>query len=677
MSKRKSNQVILLSNFEHAVPDSTTQEEIVEASRSNKLGNGFCCWLDHMHGSMELPAPADEETFIVTFWPNNPYNERRASQRNITVEEYVDWAFNNIKYLQHKMGNNFIWCIGWETFNSAAWCNEEGSPVRFNNRSEGFEFYRKWVSSSLHTRHWRNSVKFGDARFNSRPSALEFLSKENLRPQDFNIALGCQTAYHAHYAFEAFPWLKAFWFEGGITSVNCQAGFCYARGAARQYNRKWIADISPFSYPYPLHDDKYYLDLGEWGNFEGGLNNHCRLNFPKYTEDMIRLAGYSASLLQRCWLSSLMHGADYIFEEASSLSHFMKIDDVLQLTPHGQAAAKVAEFNRQLPEGIKIISPVKLLLDFNHGIEPDIQNTAWANCPAEVSDSQIIDFFDTAYPGHSRFPKDFPWNNQQEYGRMLLDKFDFRPYERRLLCNGRWPDMFDVYVNRSHNPDAYSDDDVILLLGAHALSRRDEEKLLELANNGAKIIFTAGQIAADSKLLLDELDISCRQVSACLVFDSSGQRIMENNIYSINLVTGKWDVLYKSESELPVLLKRNLGKGALYFCAVPYALNKDNKMLNCFVSLLDGIFQSAVPFNVSGDRIQMIISRTADGYLLTMINNEENDWHGKIAGKARNPASVTDIWNDTAVSWECSDNNLLIKTSVPGFGIRVIKITNL
>ena len=53
MAKKASKQVILLSSFEHAVPDSITQEEIIGATRSNKLGDGFCCWLDHMYGNMK------------------------------------------------------------------------------------------------------------------------------------------------------------------------------------------------------------------------------------------------------------------------------------------------------------------------------------------------------------------------------------------------------------------------------------------------------------------------------------------------------------------------------------------------------------------------------------------------------------------------------------------------
>lgn len=672
----RHNCAILVSNFEHAVPDSITQDEVVRKSRESKLGDGFCCWLDHMQGDMEIPVPEDGETFILTFWPNNPYNERRASQRKVTVEEYIAWAFHNIEKLQQKMGDDFIWCIGWETFNSHTWCNEDGSPLHLNSRNEGFDFYRKWVSSSLHTKHWRNSVKFGDARFNGRPSALEFLSQKNMQPQDFNIALGCQTACHAHYAFEAFPWLKTFWFEGGITSVNCQVGFCYARGASRQYDRKWIADISPFSYPYPLHEGTYYRDLGEWGRFEGGANNCSRLNFPKYAEYMTRLAGYSASLLQRCWLSGLMHGADYVFEEASSLSHFVKINHALQLTPHGQAAAKVAEFNRQLPEEFKILSPVKLLLDFNHGIEPAVQEKAWAHCPVEVSDFQILKFFDTAYPGHSKFPKDFPWKDQHEYGKMLLDKFDFRPYERKLLCNGRWPDIFDVHLNRSHNPDAYSEGDVILLLGQHALSRQDEKILLQLAERGAKIIFNTEHISADSELLLNEIKLSNNQSSSFLAFAAAGRRIMENSIYNITRVTGNWDSLYKNEFGFPILLKREIGKGVLYLCTVPYALNNDHSLLNCFVQFLDGVFQAAVPFSINGDKIQLIINKTNDGYLLTLINNEEKDWHGEIVGKRQNPISVGDIWNDTPMDWQCKGDDFSMEISVPRFDIRVIKINN-
>ncbi|MFC1461691.1 hypothetical protein ACFLQR_04155, partial [Verrucomicrobiota bacterium] len=188
----------------------------------------------------------------------------------MSVNEFIELRFNQICDFQERLGERFYWCIGWETFQSGAWCDKNGNEPTFSTPREGFEFYKKWLTTNIQNLHWRNCLKFGEARFNKRPSLLEYLNSKGLGPEDFNLVAGDTIASRAHHAFEALSEIKAFWWECGHCMVCLQVGIPFVRGAARQYRKKWIADMSPYCGPYPLHEKEFYSDLGEWGGFEEG-----------------------------------------------------------------------------------------------------------------------------------------------------------------------------------------------------------------------------------------------------------------------------------------------------------------------------------------------------------------------------------------------------------------------
>ncbi len=673
--------IILLSNFEHAVPSGTTDEDIVRATREHRLGDGFCCWLCHMNGKMDLPVPAPGEHLVVAFWPNNPYYARRAEQRGLAVEEYIDWASGEIQTRQREMGDRFIWCLGWETFSSPEWCDEAGNSPRFQTRQDGFAFYKRWITTSIHTRHWRHAHKFGDDRLNGRPCALEWLAQEKMPRTDFRLAVGGQNApSHAHYAFEAVPELDTFWWECGIGVVNLQVGFAFVRGAARQYGRKWLADVSPFYYPYPLHPDEYYRELGEWGKTEEGVQGRCRLNFPKYTPERVRLAGYSDSLSLRCWLAAMMSGCDYLFEEASSLSHFVRVGERLELTPHGVAARRLADLNRRLPDRGKPLAPVALLLDFDHGLEPYASEKPWHFGESEEGDAQLFAFFNSVYPNHSQPPAP-PWRNLREYGDLLRAGFDFRPYERRVLCNSEWADLFDVYLSNAPEK-AFADSRLIVPLGRLSLTDAQQSQLVRLVEDGRDLVVAAGQLSQGSPLLAGLKPDA--QASADLV-----ERLGGTSSFSVSpggewqacapsrvqaVAASGWDILLWNEAERPLLLKKRFGRGTVYFFTCRFGLDVNGRLHDRLMDLLRGLADGLLPFRVEGAPIQRILNRTNRGYLLTLINNGAEPWSGRICVGAERLPSPVEHWDNRLVAWEETPTGVSCSLDVPPFGIRILEV---
>lgn len=674
-----SNGILLLSNFETAVPHGVSDQEIVRRMREERMGNGFCCWLDHMKGTQDPPEILDGEHQVVTFWPNNPYNSIRAKQRGMTVEAYNAWATDLILRRCREGGDRFLWCIGWETFFPGHWRQEDGSAPRFADRQEAFAFYQRWVRTRLQTLHWRNSLKFGEDRQNRRPSALEWIAEKRLDPAACNLMLGSVLASHAHYAFETVPELKAFWWECGISMMNLQVGFPFVRGAAKQYRRRWLVDVSPFCYPHPIQREEHYRDLGEWGDLEGKVRGltRPRLNFPKYTADMIRLAGWTPEMLARCWFAALVSGADYVFEEASSTSHFVRREGRLEKTPVGEWAARLADFHRRLAERGRTQVPVALVLSFDHGIEPWLPHheKPWCHCAPAVGDEQVRGFFKTAYPGHSEWPGPHPWSSPHEYGDMLRAGYDFRPHERRILCAGRWPDMFNLYLSNA-GEEAFAESEVILLLGEQRADASRQVALRKLVEEGRRLVADVGQLAVGGALV-EGLSVGNEPREGWIAEAVATRSRTEEGVFTFlpTKASGEWETVLATTEGDPLLFRRRIGRGEAWIWSVPYVLDANRQPLRVWIALLDRLFAPLLPFEFDGPPIQRIVNRTEKGWLISMLNHAAEPWHGFLRYRGGALSEVRERWEEKTAGWRPTKEGAEIRAAVPPYAFRAYELS--
>ncbi|MCC7517570.1 MAG: hypothetical protein IT578_00125 [Verrucomicrobiae bacterium] len=670
--------VILTSNFETAVPHGITDAQIVSRMREERMGDGFCCWLDHMHGKQTPPEILDSEHQVVTFWPNNPYNAIRAKQRGVTVDEYNEWAFELIRKRCREVGERFLWCIGWETFHPAHWCLEDGSPPRFADRQEAFAFHQRWVRTRLQTLHWRNSLKFGEDRHNRRPSALEWIAEKRADPATCNLMLGSVLASHAHYAFETVPEAKTFWWECAISLMNLQVGFPFVRGAAKQYGRRWLVDVSPFCYPHPIQLEEHYKDLGEWGDLEGKVRGLSlpRMNFPKYTADMVRLAGWTPEMLARCWFAALMSGADYVYEEAASVTHLARSGDRLATTPVGERSARLADFNRRVEDRGRTQTPVALVLDFHHGVEPWMPESKkpWCHFEPGDGDAQIKGFFEVAYPGHSEWPGEHPWRNPREYGEMLRSGYDFRPHERRILCAGRWPDMFDVYLSNAPAA-AFADAKAIVLLGEQRADGVRQAALRKLVEEGRSLVVGVEQLAGGGGLLGEIMIEAETREGWAVVEASTGVTTQERSfVFRVVRVSSEWETVLMTPEGRPLLLRRTFGRGEVWIWTVLFGLDTFGKPLDSWVASLNRLFAPLVPFEFDGPPLQRIINRTERGWLVAMLNHAAQPWHGTVRCRGVSPKEVRERWLEQSAVWWKTPDGASIRATIPPFSFRAYEV---
>jgi hypothetical protein len=70
----------------------------------------------------------------------------------------------------------------------------------------------------------------------------------------------------------------------------------------------------------------------------------------------------------------------------------------------------------------------------------------------------------------------------------------------------------------------------------------------------------------------------------------------------------------------PLVTVNKLGKGNVVFAAVPDLLGEDERITPFAAHMLAHVFADASPVKVSGD-VEYLINRTANGWVVTMLNN--------------------------------------------------------
>ena len=70
----------------------------------------------------------------------------------------------------------------------------------------------------------------------------------------------------------------------------------------------------------------------------------------------------------------------------------------------------------------------------------------------------------------------------------------------------------------------------------------------------------------------------------------------------------------------PIVTVNKVGKGSVVFAGVPDLLGEDERITPFAAHMLAHVFADAVPVKVTGD-VEYLINRTANGWVVTMLNN--------------------------------------------------------
>jgi beta-1,2-mannosidase len=182
---------------------------------------------------------------------------------------------------------------------------------------------------------------------------------------------------HSHYEAYAAEWgARCIGLEVGENIAFTQSKFAFARGASRQWQRPWSAQISPW--------------------FSGACTTSGSLRKEAGGARGLD-AGHSLSLYERMWLHAWFAGAAMVTPENSLAIFFEKAAAPWTLTAHGRKAAEVFQFMRAHERGVPF-TPVAIVLDHLAGYN-GYMDKPWGILAPTAGDRQVRDLFD-----HQLFP---------------------------------------------------------------------------------------------------------------------------------------------------------------------------------------------------------------------------------------------------------------------------------
>jgi hypothetical protein len=148
-------------------------------------------------------------------------------------------------------------------------------------------------------------------------------------------------------------------------------------------------------------------------------------------------------------------------------------------------------------------------------------------------------------------------------------------------------------------------------------------RLNDYVRNGGTVVVNAAQIKKLPEQflgvrLLNDTGLSHNAV--CLLPDNETESL-KGQIFPYEKVELRGaTALMKVPSGEPIVTVNKIGKGSVVFVAVPDLLGKDERMTPFAAHLLAHVFADAAPVKVVGD-VEYLINRTANGWVVTLLNN--------------------------------------------------------
>ncbi|MGI8837714.1 MAG: hypothetical protein ACR2H4_13910 [Pyrinomonadaceae bacterium] len=148
-------------------------------------------------------------------------------------------------------------------------------------------------------------------------------------------------------------------------------------------------------------------------------------------------------------------------------------------------------------------------------------------------------------------------------------------------------------------------------------------RIHEYVNTGGTVVLNAAQ-TKDISLELLGVKLTGATAEAdnarCLATGEATQNL-SGQMFRYEKVELKGAVaLITSETGDPLVTVNKLGRGAVVFSALPDLLGADERITSFAAHMLAHIFADATPITVNGD-VEYLINRNADGWLVTVINN--------------------------------------------------------
>ena len=367
----------------------------------------------------------------------------------------------------------------------------------------------------------------------------------------------------------------------------------FTRGAARQFGRTFLYYHAPnfgdtattftraqnFAGPDHFYHSRYGATMGP------SLSWYRKNYFLYY------MSGASAIYLEQ--------GHDQFFKPGPGEHPF-------QLNPLGRITDEFVRFAEKHPERGTPYTPIAFLLDPAHGFEM----TDYPQWPFEVAqidrgDRALRELFGVAY-----------------YPALVLEG-EPAMADRQPFVSGLFGDIFDVVTATDGVKSPLGAYRAVVVGGRIEWSPEWTQKMTDYVRNGGTVVLNAAQIKGVPAQLLG-VTLTNETVEAdsarCLsrgeeAHDLSGQVFRYEKI-ALKGAT----VLMNAANGDPLVTMNKVGKGTVIFSALPDWLGADERMTPFAAHLLAHVFSDATPVKVDGD-VEYLINRTANGWVVTLINN--------------------------------------------------------
>ncbi|HEX2271838.1 MAG TPA: hypothetical protein VHH35_19990, partial [Pyrinomonadaceae bacterium] len=314
--------------------------------------------------------------------------------------------------------------------------------------------------------------------------------------------------------------------------------------------------------------------------------------------------GPSLSWYRKNYYLYYMSGASAIYLEQGHDQFFKPGpgEHPFQLNPLGRITDEFVRFAEKHPDRGTPYTPIAFLLDPAHGFEM----TDYPQWPFEVAqidrgDRALRELFGVAY-----YPA-------------LVVEGEPAIADRQPFISGVFGDIFDVLTatDGGKSPlDAYR---AVVVGGRIEWSPEWVQRVTDYVRNGGTVVLNAAQIRGlPAQLLGVRLTNAMAEADNARCKDAqdlSGQMFRYERVELKGATT-----LISAPNGDPLVTVNKVGKGTAILSALPDWLGVDERMTPFASHLLAHVFADATPVRVDGD-VEYLINRTADGWVVTLINN--------------------------------------------------------
>ncbi len=629
-----------------------------------ELCNALTFWVGHSSYVVDFPTGEQMKRWnLAAFWyyfTEDIFNPK--CQRDCgfsTVTDFNLWMVEHILDMGRSLGNDrCMWSVGHEQMDAGHFwgyrLHGTHVPPGFKDKKAGYQFYRRWIATSMHKNHW--DLEYGNYRpykfYNGSdcgdPATWEFMPAHGIDASPASMMSGGVSPALAHASFDILPQIDWYWWECQVVGTSLQIGSAYVRGAARQYGRKWCMDVSPWS-------------IATW--------------FSKLDEKGENYGGVPTSVHQRSWIYGYLAGADCVLEESSSLTHFYYKDKANRkgyaLSSIGRAAKEVSRFCFvRCPDRGECVNPVGLLLEHEHGFEPCFHTNfkgkgPWYCLEMGPGEYEIERFWDAVYPGHS-----FLMPASMRTADMSREEI-----EPQILHNSAMGDVFDVITDRC-SPETMRRYPVIMTLGAIKAGKDVIGRLSDFVRAGGRLIINVEHVGEDAQ------DIPIFGA----VFGARTRTEHRGEIFTVAKVqpAGARVVLADCFGN-PLILENAVGKGCVSLICASHALSGEvigtgSRYLRFVLEYLEKIVAAVYPLQAETDRgrnPQYMLNKSKNGYLAIAGSHYQGGWQGRLVLRLREGeevSDVTELWTQTTPGWRLEDRILTIEGSLPEYSFGAYRV---